>query len=190
MENLNELESMRTQMAALKKQLNRQAIVNDRILRRAAKNNTSWIRRRYILCIVMSLLMVPYSLIVFRHVGLSLAFAIATCLFMLTAAAYTYYNMRALNRDFLMEENLVEAGLRIARARKMDADWLKFGIPTVILWLIWFFLEGYGLYGFAPAGLIGGVIGGVIGGICGYATHVKIQRKYHEILSQIDDLTA
>ncbi len=190
MENLNELETMRSQMDALKRQLEHQTIINDRILRRAVSGNTSWIRRRYIICIVASLLMVPYTLIVFHHIGLSLAFAVATCLFMLTAAGYTYYNMRTLNRDFLMEADLVGAGQGIARARKMDADWLKFGIPTVILWLIWFFLEGYGLYGFAPAGLIGGIIGGAIGGFCGYMTHAKIQRKYREIISQIDDLTA
>lgn len=190
MENLNELETMRSQMDALKRQLEHQTIINDRILRRAVSGNTSWISRRYIICIVASLLMVPYTLIVFHHIGLSLAFAVATCLFMLTAAGYTYYNMRTLNRDFLMEADLVGAGQGIARARKMDADWLKFGIPTVILWLIWFFLEGYGLYGFAPAGLIGGVIGGAIGGFCGYMTHAKIQRKYREIISQIDDLTA
>lgn len=190
MENLNELETMRSQMGALKRQLEHQVIINDRILRRAVSGNTSWIRSRYIVSIVVALLMVPYSLIGFRHIGFSLTFAVATCLFMLTAAGYTYYNMKALNRDFLMEADLVEAGQRIARARKMDADWLKFGIPTVILWLVWFFLEGYGLSGFAPAGLIGGVIGGAIGGICGYMTHVKIQRKYREIISQIDDLTA
>lgn len=51
------------------------------------------------------------------------------------------------------------------------------------------FIEGY-VSGFAPAVLIGGVIGGVIGGICGYMTHAKVQRKYREIISQIDDLMA
>jgi len=40
---------------------------------------------------------------------------------MLIAAIYTFYNMRALNRDFIYEENLVKAGREIARAMKMDA---------------------------------------------------------------------
>lgn len=138
MENLNELETMRLQMGVLKRRLEQQTVINDRILRRAVSGNTSWIRRWYVVSIVVSLLMVPYSLIGFRYVGYTLAFSVVTCLFMLTAAGYTYYNMKALNRDFLMEENLVEACQGIARARKMDADWLKFGIPTLILWLVWF----------------------------------------------------
>ena len=59
MENLNEMEDMRRNMAELRKELDKQTIINDRILRRAMRNSSSWIRRRYILCMTVCVLMVP-----------------------------------------------------------------------------------------------------------------------------------
>ena len=41
MENLNEMEDMRRNMAELRKELDKQTIINDRILRRAMRNSSS-----------------------------------------------------------------------------------------------------------------------------------------------------
>lgn len=189
MENVNELETMRQQMAVLKEKLEKQTIISDRMIRRAVRKSTSWIRRRYILSITVALLMIPYCVIVMPRIGLSVGLTVAACAFMLISAGRTYYIMRALNRNFLSEENLVAAGREIARARKMDADWLKFGIPVGCLWLACFCVEAYGLSGNSKAGFYGGLVGAVIGGVVGFKTHMRIQRKYREIIEQIDELT-
>ena len=105
MENLNEMEDMRRNMAELRKELDKQTIINDRILRRAMRNSSSWIRRRYILCMTVCVLMVPYCyFFMIRIYNFSIYLWIFTSIFMLIAAIYTFYNMRALNRDFIYEE--------------------------------------------------------------------------------------
>ena len=53
----NEMNEMRQQMAILKNKLDRQEIVNDRIIRRSMKRNVGNIRRRYYFVIALALLM-------------------------------------------------------------------------------------------------------------------------------------
>ena len=163
MENLNEMEDMRRNMAELRKELDKQTIINDRILRRAMRNSSSWIRRRYILCMTVCVLMVPYCyFFMIRIYNFSIYLWIFTSIFMLIAAIYTFYNMRALNRDFIYEENLVKAGREIARAMKMDADWLKIGIPLIIVWLAWMEIEAMSLPDFTYFAISTGIGGSIV----------------------------
>ena len=188
-----ELENMRQQMQTLKKKLDQQEIVNDRLIRHSMKNTAGNIKRTYFWLIFLSVLMVPYGYWVFVMLSnFSIAFWIATSIYMLVCAAATYYNKRNLSDSNLMTNNLMEVGRRMARAKKFDADWLIIGIPGVILWLAWFFYEVYKqnhdllMHPLFWAGCIGGVIGAIIG----FSIHFKTQRQYQEIIDQIEDLTA
>ena len=188
-----ELENMRLQLNTLKNKLNQQEIVNDRLIRHSMKRTASNIKRTYIGLIFLSVLMVPYGYWVFVVLSnFSIAFWIATSIFMLVCAGATYYNKRNLSDSNLMTNNLMEVGRRMARAKKFDADWLIIGIPGIILWLSWFFYEVYKqnhdllMHPLFWAGCIGGVIGVIIG----FSIHFKTQRQYQNIIEQIDDLTA
>lgn len=188
MENNIELEDMRQQMNLLKDKLVNQTIVNDNLISKAMRGNASWINKKYIICIVIAVLMVPYSLIVLRALGLSMAFNITTCVFMLIAAAYTYYNGKALRDNTLFSSDMFVAGQRMAHAKKMDSDWLKFSIPFMVVWLGWFSVEAYSMED-SMAFCVGGIIGLITGGTSGYITHKKVQRKYREIMEQLEDLS-
>ena len=188
-----ELENMRLQLNTLKNKLNQQEIVNDRLIRHSMKRTAGNIKRTYIGLIFLSVLMVPYGYWVFVVLSnFSIAFWIATSIFMLVCGGATYYNKRNLSDSNLMNNNLMEVGRRMARAKKFDADWLIIGIPGIILWLAWFFYEVYKqnhdllMHPLFWAGCIGGVIGAIIG----FSIHFKTQRQYQNIIEQIDDMTA
>jgi hypothetical protein len=191
-ENL-ELESMRQQMDTLKRKLDAQVIVNDRMIRHSMKNTAGNINRRYYIIMALCLLMVPYSYWAFVKLsGFSIPFWIFTCVVMLVCCGATYYNSRNLSDANMMTNNLVDVRRRMARAKKFDADWLFIGIPLIIVFLGWFMYENYQLNPDALGnGLFwAGCIGGVLGTIAGFALHFKTQRQYQEIIDQIEDLTA
>jgi len=188
-----ELENMRQQMTTLKNKLDRQEIVNDRLIRHSMKTAAGNINRTYFWLIILGILMVPYSywcFVVLSH--FSITFWIATSILMLVCAGATYYNKRNLSDANLMTNNLVVVRKRIARAKKFDADWLFFGIPAIIVWLAWFFYEIYKQNNelLSHPMFWGGCVGGTIGAIIGFSIHFKTQRQYQGIIDQIEDITA
>ena len=187
-----ELENMRQQMQTLKQKLNQQEIVNERLMRRSMRNEVGKITRRYYAIMAICILMVPYGYWCFVKLsGLSIAFWIATSIMMLVCAGATYYNLSRISDSGLMSHNLVEAGKKVASAKKFDSDWLLVGIPMIVLWLGWFCYETYQQnHDYAQGLFWGGCIGGIIGAICGFSIHFKTQRQYQEIIDQIEDLTA
>ncbi|MBP5339148.1 MAG: hypothetical protein J6Z14_07590 [Prevotella sp.] len=187
-----ELENMREQMNTLKKKLDKQEIVNDRLVRRSMRNQVSTITRFYNVIMILSVIMVPYFYFVFIKLsGFSMAFWIASSIFMLVCGGATFYNSRKISDPGLMSHSLVEARKKVASAKKFDSDWLLFGIPAVILWFGWFMYEIYQQdVDFANGLFWGGCVGGVIGAIAGFKAHNKTQNQYQEIIDQIEDLSA
>ena len=189
-----EMDEMRQQMETLKKKLGQQEIVNDRLMRRSMKSTANKIIQRHNIVMAVGLLMIPFGYYSFVMIsGFSIPFWIATCLFMILCAAATYYVGFDLRDSRLMQGKLLEVRRKVARAKKLENQWLFISIPLVILWLAWFGYEamqqnvdgnrsGYGL-------MVGGAIGGIIGAIAGFSLHFKTQRQYQEIIDQIEDIT-
>ena len=187
-----ELDDMRQQMQTLKNMLEKQQIVNDTMMRRSMKKEVSSITRRYYGIAALGVLMIPYGYWAFvKLAGFSMAFWIATCIFMLICSAATYYNSRNVSSPRLMEDNLVEVRTKMARAKKFDSNWLLFGIPMCMLWLIWFFYEACkdSIHPMSNGLIWGGAIGAVIGTIIGLRIHFKTQRQYQEVIEQIEEIT-
>ena len=189
-----EMDEMRHQMETLKKKLGQQEIVNDRLMRRSMKSTANKIIQRHNIVMAVGLLMIPFGYYSFVMIsGFSIPFWIVTCLFMILCAAATYYVGFDLRDYRLMQGKLLEVRRKVARAKKLENQWLFISIPLLILWLAWFVYEamlqnvdgnrsGYGL-------MVGGAIGGIIGAIAGFSLHFKTQRQYQEIIDQIEDLT-
>lgn len=185
--NMNEaqFEDMRQQMNILKKKLEQQEIMNERVIRNSMKKTVSSINLRYYIIMALCLFIIPYGYWAFVQIsGLSLAFWIGTCILMLICAGATFYNGKDLRDTGLMRNNLIDVRKKVARAKKFDSNWLFFGIPMIILWFGWFVweIDQKGL-------LIGGAVGGIIGLLIGLRIHYKTQRNYQEIIDQIEELS-
>ena len=95
MNNEIELENMREQMNTLKKKLDKQEIINDNLIRQSLKRNTNSINRRYTVCSIVSLLLIPYGYWAFVKLnGSSLGVWISLSILMLVVFGYTLYTGR------------------------------------------------------------------------------------------------
>lgn len=192
MENVFNLEEMRQQMTILKNKLEKQEIISDRMLRKAMKKNVVDINRRYLIIATVGLLMIPYGYWAFVMMGgMSIGFWLVCSFGMVVSFCYTLWNGKDLRDKHLLETDILTARKKVARAKKRDHEWLKFGIPFGILFIIYFAYEAYRLYGAEGEWhmLIVGVICGLIGCAVGVKIHFSTQRKYQDIIDQIDDLT-
>ena len=90
-----ELEEMRQQMAVLKKKLEQQEIVNERLIsktKESLEKDMATVRRKYKMGYVVSILMVPffYYIVVYRF-GLSVALGIFTAIWAFVTFIHYYW---------------------------------------------------------------------------------------------------
>lgn len=188
----NELEQMRDQIAILRRKLDKETIINERLLRRAMHDKVRGITRDNRAMIIVGTLATPYMAVTFHHLGMSLAFCIASCLLMIVCIVATWWGQRDLHADELLDGDVVSVGKKVLRLKQMNDRWLWYAIPMLVLWLAWLIWEAYQqiggtplFYGFVTGGAVGVVVGGVIGGM----VRRRTQRRAREVLAHIEELT-
>ena len=202
MEDLNintiELEQMRSQMSLLKDKLDKQEIINERLMRQAMNKRMSWIKN-YIL---FEIILVPFLLLLFGAMtyalGLSwIVFAYLAVMLIVDVTADYYINH--VDKNELLSGNLVEASRKLVRMKKLRAWSFFLSLIAVIVWVVLFLLdlkrvagsfEHDFMNGFATGGFFGGIVGGIIGIIIAFIIFHKMQRTNDDVIAQIDAITA
>ena len=185
-------DEMRNQIALLKQKLDRQEIVNDRLIREAMRGKMgtiNWTKYKSYICVVFCLALYPLLL----STGVvSEAFVFATCAMMLFCAFGTYYVHRPVDRMNLMSEDLATVAKVMAKFRKQYNQWLYYVTPTLLIpWLGWAMYE----YAWknAPEGVnhwilaLPLLIGAAIGLLVGYHWHCKAVDAADNIIRQIEE---
>jgi len=187
-----ELQQMKEQLAILTQKLDKETIVNERLMRQAMKSKALWLRRKAIIESALILIMIPYFLWLMPGLcGLSVEFSTFVCLFLVLALVYNYYIHTHFRPEKFVHGNLLEARKDTLRLKTLYANWLKFiGIPFIVVFLSWFVhditkaIHGEELQG----ALYGMVVGVLIGSIIGIYRYRKTQRTADEILEQIEEM--
>ncbi len=190
---IDELNEMREQLATLKKQLESQEIVNDRLIKETMTRKLSSINRRAVWPSIICAIYIPLGFIFFHSMGLSLPFCCATsALFTISLIAMIVSHFRLRNSDIL-NGNLVATYKEVARMRKIYKNWRYWSIPMLVVWFVWFEYEAFIhiAQGDITALLIissGGIIGGIFGGVYGIIMNKRTLREATEIMRQIEEL--
>ena len=187
-----ELQQMKEQLAILTQKLDKETIVNERLMRQAMKDKASWLRRRFIIKGIANLILLPYFIWLAPGVlGLSVGFCIFVSLFIILALGCDYYINTRFRPEKFVYGNLLEARQDTLMLKKFYANWLKFiGIPFIVVFFAWFIHDmAQVIHGEALQGVLGGMaIGVVIGSIVGIYRYRKTQRTADEILAQIEEM--
>lgn len=186
------LDEMRNQIAILRKKLDRQEIVSDRLLRDTMRTKVSDINKtkrfEYECCAIC---IIAYPLTAYFGL-LEWPFVIASCVMILFCLISTIYMHRPVDRVNLMTEDLTTVARIMDRFKRQYDFWLRYITPSLIIpWLAWACYE----YAWknAPEGinplwfclpLIAGV---AIGGYIGYTYHRKASNAAKRIREQITE---
>ena len=189
---INEISEMREQLATLKKQLNNQSIINDRLIKEAISQKISHINRSGVAFTALCAFYIPAGFVSFRMIGLSLPFCIATSLLFLIFLVGMIIGHRDLRNQTLHSGDLISTYKAVARTRKVYQNWRKWAVPLAVVWVAW---GGYDIYTNVTQDVellrtiaIAGSVGAIIGGIIGDIQHRKTLRATDEILRQIEEL--
>ena len=189
----NEILEMREQLAALKKQLDTQEIINDRLIKEAMLGKLSSMNRSAIWMCAVCLIMIPLGYLNFHRMGHSTALCIATsALFFISLVSIliSHYSLR--KRDIYSGDRIT-VYQEISRMRKIYKNWHYFSIPILVVWFAWWEYEIYQTMAHEDLTMMliisgSGIFGGVIGGIIGLRIHKRTLRTADDLLRQIEEL--
>ncbi len=184
----NTLNEMQQQMQLLKDKLSKQIIVNEQMMRNAFGKGIKDLRSNYsvkTIAAIAGMLGCPS----FYNLGCSLYFVIFGELIMLIALVATLYANRLIPR---MDDDLLTAAGNLTRFRKINAEWIKYGIPTMVVWLGWLIVELFSVEEFTTGqayAMIGGIAVGLTVGMCiGLRIRREIMRGVDELMAQIKEM--
>lgn len=191
--NNNELEIMRSQMASFKKQLEQQEIINSRIMAESMKKKFSWIKKMIIGEIILIPIFLYLAFAAKYYLDLSW-WSTSTFIILLLCDVWCDYdiNMRAIKNSDYSHDNLVntmEKLLRMKQRRTKQTAIMLIGL------IIWFSIEIslHLMSTDADTGMwdvfYGGVVGGVIGIAVSWWIYRKMQKTNDEMIKQIEEIS-
>lgn len=197
---MNELEQMREQMQMLQNKLDKQEIVNDKLVKNSVKAKMSWIKKFvYIQFCLLPFIALIWYLIkeLFDLSWFNYAFMMVMCTI---DAVWDYrINVASLNIEKVEDCNLTDTMQKLISMKKMRAKSFSIMMSLCAMWFVWTGIE-MGMHvmetpvdGAIKAAEHGGCFGGVIGLFVGFYASIRIYRKMQrtndELISQIKEIT-
>lgn len=194
--NNNELEIMRSQMASFKKQLEQQEIINSRIMAESMKKKFSWIKKMIIGEIILIPIFLYLAFAAKYYLDLSW-WSTSTFIILLLCDVWCDYdiNMRAIKNSDYSRDNLVNTMEKLLRMKQRRTKQAAIMLITLIGLIIWLSIEiSLHLISINAATRMWGVFyGGVVGGVIGIAVswwiYCKMQKTNDEMIKQIEEIS-
>lgn len=195
----NELEQMRVQMQTLSEKLDKQEIINDKMIRNSINSKISWIRK----FVNIEFYLIPVVALMWLGVKYFIGMSWFSYAFMVIAVIIdTIWDYRI--NDISLKSEEVETNSmtltiqKLAEMKQMRAKQLRVMLPLLIAWLLWLCFETWQHIGqFSDSdniikvvtygGGIGLLIGIPIGIFVALYIYRKMQRTNDELIAQIKD---
>ena len=192
MENTNtiteqqELETLRSQMDILRKKLEQESIINEKLMRETMKSKVSTINRQGWISIIAALLVIIWTPLFFSM--LSTAFVIATIVFMTACAMFTMFIHNQVKERQLMSEDMRTVANKM-KSLKKNYQWSTIvEIALIIPWCVWFCIEIVQTTGMPWQTIaISVTVGAIIGGIIAWIMYRKVIDNCDAIIKQIEE---
>lgn len=191
---MDELEKLRVEMDALKRNLDKQQIVNKDLMRTVMKQRASWLNN----LVIGEIVLLPVLFIMFMAmcVGMhvSVWFAVA---FLIIGGIDTAFDWRTLRISprLISTSSIMQLRRTLVKQKKQRFWQTVIGMVLTIIWLILFASAAPHAVGLAEedhqinfVGAIGGVFGGILGGIVVAWIYKKAQKTNDDILSDLDEI--
>lgn len=198
LDKLDEMSEMRRQLEEMKAQLDRQTIVNDKMLSATMSGKMSWIRKM----IVMEMISLPFIVLLFIFIKEFLHLSWWNYGFMLVMCVVDTFldyriNIRSIRSNDYLRDNLLTTMRKLEQMKRQRRRQQYVMMPLLVVWLMWSGLEACsslpdGINGIEDAMSLGGAVGMIVGGLCGLVAavviYLKMQKTNDDVISQIKDM--
>jgi hypothetical protein len=142
--NLQELEELRSQVAAFKNRVEQQEIVSRRLLKEAMKGHVSWIKQMSIWGSVGELAILPFLVYALRNiVGVSWLPIIVIGLVIVGEAVFNFWNVSTIRDKHLAVDDVLSAQQRLITFKRREKLYTYGILPFIFLWVVWLLFDVY-----------------------------------------------
>lgn len=184
-----ELDEMRAQISLLNKKLEKESIVNERLLRDAMKNKAKTINANAWVSVGASVFVIIGALFFFPAEGFSWCFTAITIIMMLVCDFFTWKHHKNVNSK-TMNGDLVTVAKVMKKLRDDYVNWLKYGIIMVIFWFAWLATEYCIIlkdWKLSILIIVSLLISLAIGGFIGLRMHRSVIHNAEDIIKEIEE---
>lgn len=188
---MDELDILKEEMAALKRSLDKEQIVNDKLMRTVMRQRASWTNT----FVKFEFIALPFTYLIFAvacaFFKISQWYALS---FLILGVVDTVMDLRTfrISPKIFSTCSMMEVRRLLTRQKKERFIQMCISAPLAIIWLVFFsmavFREPQDSVGYA--GMVGGIVGGVIGGIAVIIIYRKAQKTNDFIIDEIQDDSA
>lgn len=194
---MEDLEIMREQLAAVKRQLDTQQIVNNKLMRKIMRHKAAWLNK----LVTGEIIALPVVFILFAIFcaiyDISQWYAIS---FLIIAGIDSALDRRTVRipPHMFSEASIFDLKRLLIRQKKERFIQTCVALPACLVWLGAFFtaaayktdpsISNDALQAFRTGGLFGGIVGGIIGAIAALILYRDIRRTNDNLLNDIRDL--
>ena len=185
----NDIYEMKQQMELLKNKLDKQIIINDKMIQNAIKGSLNKINMHGRLTLILGIAVALFTPLYFYNMDFSILFCAGTFLML----AFTSFKTWAYHKEVwsidLSAESLLEIGNKVATHKKRYENWKRFGYPMLFVWILALGYEGYQVAGeHYLYFMTGAAFGGIIGGIFGTRMNKRLIRQAEDLLKEIKEI--
>lgn len=181
-----ELETLRSQMDLLRKKLEQESIINEKLMRETMRSRVSTINRQGWISIAVAICMVLWFPLCFNT--LSTAFIITTIVFTAVDAIATWIIHKQVDERQLMSEDMRTVANKMKTLKKRYQWSTVIELPLVLAWCVWFCYEVIQMTG-EPWQFMAGAV--AFGALIGFFIALKMYRKVIDncdaIIRQIEE---
>lgn len=187
-----ELEQLRSEYAILKSRIEKQEIINDRLMVNTFKAKVKDIHSVSWASYLSGLFVIAVAPYCFHSEPLSMSwwFVGATDLMMLVCIYFTWRYHHDLKDPAPGSQSIREFMESVKAFKARYQSWFRFSIPMLVVWFGWMLVELYLRSENLQITLIlvaSLLFGGTVGGLIGFSLHRRVVHRCDEILSDLEE---
>jgi hypothetical protein len=186
--NLQELEELRSQVAEFKNRMEQQEIVSQRLLKQAMTAHVSWLKNFNVWADVVCLCLMPLLAIILREIGCSWAPFIMILITLIGELIFNIWNTRSISTKYLMSDDVLTSRQRLLKFKQRERWQMVIEVPLLVLWAFWVYFDGPGhTLQNQTEWAVRLVIGLVIGLAFGFYIYYREMRSLNKAVKEIDE---
>jgi len=186
--NLQELEELRSQVAEFKNRIEKQEIVSQQLLKQAMTAHVSWFKNLSVWTDIICLFFMPVVALFLQRIGCSWGPFIVLLIIIIGELIFNIWNTQSISTKYLMSDDVLTSRQRLLKFKQREKWQTVIEVPMLVLLVVWIYFDGPGRTSQNQTEwAVRFIITFVIGLAIGFYIYYREMRSLNKAIKEIDE---